>query len=98
MTSRGTYVRRAPKEPSKPVMLSEAAPTLAAALSLVGRDGIIRDDPLFGRRGLIKAIIEDATHGYLALVVVYKEGTRAPMEVARPGARQYRVPAKVELA
>lgn len=56
----------------------EGAMTLASVGIERARDAcrsrthvIIREDPMFGRRGYAKEVIPDATHGFLVLVVAF---------------------------
>lgn len=76
--------------------------SLAEARHLVGRDAIVREDPMFGRRGRIAEVLPDGG-GYLVLVMIYKRtkdraGRFVPMDKPPPDARRYWLPGKVELA
>lgn len=64
---------------------------------------ILRDDPMFGRRGYAKEVIPDAAHGYLVLVIVFNVrpdrflGWTEPHK-PRDAERAYWPPGKVEFA
>lgn len=62
---------------------------------------ILREDPMFGRRGYAKEVIPDEKHGFLVLVVAFTArrdpvlGWKEPMK-PRSEYRQYWPPGKVE--
>lgn len=62
---------------------------------------ILREDPMFGRRGYAREVIEDAEHGYLVLVIAFvarecpRMGWHEPFK-PRACDRRYWVPARVE--
>lgn len=63
---------------------------------------IIRDDPMFGRRGYAKAVLAEANGSYLVLVIAFtttKDRMGNWVEPIKPKDcdRQYWPPAKVEL-
>lgn len=77
----------------------EAAERAAKAKAHV----VVREDPMFGRRGYVKEVIDDAENGFLILVVVFavRKTIREPWKEyhnAPPDARRYWSPGKVELA
>lgn len=76
--------------------------TIGEALLQVGRDAIVRDDPYFGRRGIVKKIIADAEHGFLVAVHVYApkkdwRGLWVDMHKPPPAARKFLAPGRVEI-
>jgi len=76
--------------------------TIDEARRRVGRDAIVRDDPYFGRRGLVKKVIPDPKHGFLVAVAVYKRlpnaaGKWEDLHNPPPEARRFLVPERVEM-
>lgn len=64
---------------------------------------ILREDPMFGRRGYAKEVIADAKHGYLVLVIAFtarKDPRGDWQEPLKPKDcdRRYWPPGKVEFA
>jgi hypothetical protein len=65
------------------------------------RHVIVREDPMFGRRGYVREVIPDADHGFLILVIVFAIRKRSdePWKEYHnppPDARRYWRPDKVE--
>lgn len=63
---------------------------------------IVRDDPMFGRRGYASRVIADETHGFLVLVVVFcakasRNGQWREHLNPPPEARQFWRPDRLEL-
>lgn len=76
--------------------------SIEEARGYVGRDAIIREDPYFGRRGLVKKIIPDAAAGFLVAVHVYKRvpnawGKWEELHNAPPESRKFLEPGRVEI-
>lgn len=75
--------------------------SFAEASRKVGSHAIIRDDPYFGRRGLVKRVIADESHGFLVLVLLFKtyrvRGNWELLDRPPPDARKYWQPGRVEL-
>lgn len=94
------------RPPAPPVERSKdgtaADYSIGEARLLIGRDAILRDDPYFGRRGLIKDVIPDADHGFLVLVLVYKRrpnsfGKWEELHCPPPNARRFWPPGRVQV-
>lgn len=95
--------------PPQPRWVPPEGATTAAAYTfeearrlLIGKDAIVRDDPYFGRRGIIKKIIADERCGFLVAVHVYKRtpersGKWEELSNAPPDARKFLEPGRVEI-
>ena len=78
--------------------------SVAARLACQRRPHVIlREDPMFGRRGYAKEIIPDTKHGFLVLVIAFttrKDSFGNWVEPIKPKVedRMYWAPSKVEFA
>ena len=77
--------------------------SFAEALRRVGTDAIVREDPYFGRRGIVKKVIRDEKAGFLVAVHIYKRAKNCRgkwEELHNPpsDARKFLAPGRVEIA